>query len=50
MLRISADLGLFRSLAESDASLTVTKIAELTKASPQFLGNDIWDGRIYFES
>ncbi|KAJ5236461.1 hypothetical protein N7489_006552 [Penicillium chrysogenum] len=37
MLRISADLGLFRSLAESDASLTVTKIAELTRASPQFL-------------
>ncbi|KAJ6187511.1 hypothetical protein N7519_002419 [Penicillium mononematosum] len=37
MLRISADLGLFRSLAESDVSLTVAKIAELTRASPPFL-------------
>jgi demethylsterigmatocystin 6-O-methyltransferase len=50
MLRISADLGLFRSLAEGGVSLTVTQIAELTRASPPFLGNDICDARIYLES
>ncbi|CAG8888306.1 unnamed protein product [Penicillium egyptiacum] len=37
MLRISADLGLLRSLAKSDVSLTVTQIAALSRASPAFL-------------
>ncbi|KAJ6138196.1 O-methyltransferase family 2 [Penicillium samsonianum] len=37
MLRIGADLGLFRSLTRSDVSLTVTQIAELTGSSPPFL-------------
>ncbi|KAF9248729.1 hypothetical protein DTO013E5_1479 [Penicillium roqueforti] len=37
MLRICADLGLLRSLARSDAPLTVTQIAELTGASPLLL-------------
>ena len=41
MLRMSADLGLLRFLARSDTSLTVTKIAELTGASPLLLGNAI---------
>lgn len=40
MLRIGADLGLFRSLTRSDVSLTVTQIAELTGSSPPFLGNE----------
>lgn len=41
MLRTSADLGLLRHLTESDKPLTVTQIADLTKASPALLGNDL---------
>ncbi|OQE46328.1 hypothetical protein PENCOP_c001G00779 [Penicillium coprophilum] len=37
MLRISADLGLLRSLASSDTSLTVVEISDLTGASSPFL-------------
>ncbi|CAI7613307.1 unnamed protein product [Penicillium discolor] len=37
MLRTSADLGLLRHLTESDKPLTVTQIADLTKASPALL-------------
>ncbi|KAJ5185135.1 O-methyltransferase family 2 [Penicillium cf. griseofulvum] len=37
MLRISADLGLLRSLTRSDVSLSITQIAELTGGSPPFL-------------
>ncbi|KGO45702.1 Winged helix-turn-helix transcription repressor DNA-binding [Penicillium expansum] len=37
ILRISADLGLLRSLAGTNQSLNVTQIADLTGASPPFL-------------
>ncbi|KAJ5514342.1 O-methyltransferase family 2 [Penicillium fimorum] len=37
MLRIGADMGLFRSLARSDVSLSTMQIAEITGASPPFL-------------
>ncbi|KAJ5384780.1 O-methyltransferase family 2 [Penicillium concentricum] len=37
MLRIGADMGLFRSLTRSDVSLTIMQIAEITGASPPLL-------------
>ena len=48
VIRLGADLGLFRHLASHDDSLTVDQMAGLTTASPQLLGTLFVIQYLYF--
>lgn len=38
MIRVGADIGLFRTLAENDRPFELAKLAEATGATPELLG------------
>jgi len=38
MIRVGADLGLFRTLAENDKPFKLAQLAEATGATPELLG------------